>query len=47
MTVASIAIVFNISGTEVGLHRELDTNRELRDAVFLNVVYGALGGIPG
>ena len=40
-------ILFNISGTEVVLHRDLDTNRELRDAGVLNVVSGALGGIPG
>jgi sulfate permease, SulP family len=29
------------------LDRDLDTNRELRDAGLLNVVSGALGGIPG
>jgi SulP family sulfate permease len=45
--VATIAILFNISGTEVVLHRDLDTNRELRDTGVLNVVSGALGGIPG
>jgi SulP family sulfate permease len=45
--VATIAILFNISGTEIVLHRDLDTNRELRDAGVLNVVSGALGGIPG
>jgi sulfate permease, SulP family len=45
--VATIAILFNVSGTEVVLHRDLDTNRELRDAGLLNVVSGALGGIPG
>ena len=45
--VATIAILFNISGTEVVLHRDLDTNRELRDAGVLNVISGALGGIPG
>jgi SulP family sulfate permease len=45
--VAVIAILFNISGTEVVLHRDLDTNQELRDAGVLNVVSGALGGIPG
>ena len=45
--VASLAILFNISGTEIVLHRDLDTNRELRDAGVLNVVSGALGGIPG
>jgi sulfate permease, SulP family len=45
--VATIAILFNISGTELLLDRDLDTNRELRDAGVLNVVSGALGGIPG
>jgi sulfate permease, SulP family len=45
--VATIAIMVNISGTEVVLDRDLDTNRELRDAGFMNVVVGALGGIPG
>ena len=45
--VAVIAILFNVSGTEVVLHRDLDTNRELSDAGFLNVISGALGGIPG
>ena len=42
-----IVILFNISGTEIVLHRDLDTNRELRDAGVLNVISGALGGIPG
>jgi SulP family sulfate permease len=45
--VATIAIMFNVSGTEVVLHRDLDTNRELRDAGLLNVVSGVVGGIPG
>jgi SulP family sulfate permease len=45
--VAVIGVPFNISGTEIVLHRGLDTNRELRDAGVLNVVSGALGGIPG
>jgi sulfate permease, SulP family len=45
--VASLAILFNISGSEVVLGRTLDTNRELRDAGALNVVSGAIGGIPG
>ena len=45
--VATLAILFNISGTEVVLHRDLETNRELRDAGVLNLVSGALGGIPG
>ncbi|HYZ14135.1 MAG TPA: SulP family inorganic anion transporter, partial [Actinomycetota bacterium] len=42
-----LALAYNISGTEVVLDRDLDTNRELRDAGVLNVVSGALGGIPG
>ena len=45
--VAVIVILFNISGTEVVLHRDLDTNEELRSAGLLNVISGALGGIPG
>jgi SulP family sulfate permease len=45
--VATIAILFNISGTELVLDRDLDTNRELREAGVLNIVSGALGGIPG
>jgi len=44
---ATIAITVNVGGTEVVLNRDLDTNRELRDAGFMNVVSGALGGIPG
>jgi SulP family sulfate permease len=45
--VATFAILFNISDSERLLDRDLDTNRELRDAGMLNVVSGALGGIPG
>jgi SulP family sulfate permease len=45
--VATIAVLFNISGTELVLDRDLDTNQEMRDAGVLNVVSGALGGIPG
>jgi SulP family sulfate permease len=45
--VATLAILFNISGSELVLDRDLDTNQELRDAGILNVVSGALGGIPG
>src|SRR5262245_44584077 len=45
--VATLALLFNVSGTEVVLHRDLDTNRELRDTGVLNVISGALGGIPG
>jgi SulP family sulfate permease len=45
--VAAISILFNISGSELILDRDLDTNEELRDAGVLNVISGALGGIPG
>ena len=45
--VATLAILFNIAGSELVLDRDLDTNQELRDAGVLNVVSGALGGIPG
>jgi len=45
--VASLAILFNISGSEIVLRRDLDTNRELRDAGVLNVLSGAVGGVPG
>jgi SulP family sulfate permease len=45
--VATLALLFNVGGTELLLDRDLDTNEELRDAGVLNVVSGALGGIPG
>jgi SulP family sulfate permease len=45
--VAGLALLFNVGGTELVLERDLDTNEELRDAGVLNVVSGALGGIPG
>jgi SulP family sulfate permease len=45
--VASLALLFNVGGTELVLDRDLDTNQELRDAGALNVVSGLLGGIPG
>ena len=45
--VATLAILFNISGTELVVGHDLDTNKELRDAGALNVVSGTLGGIPG
>ena len=45
--VGVIAMLFNVSGSEVVLRRDLDSNEELRDAGVLNVVSGALGGIPG
>ncbi len=45
--VATMAALFNISGSELVLDRDLDNNQEMRDAGVLNVVSGALGGIPG
>jgi sulfate permease, SulP family len=45
--VATMAALFNINGSELVLDRDLDTNQEMRDAGVLNVVSGALGGIPG
>ena len=47
LLVAGVAILSGISGTELVLGRDLDTNRELRDAGIVNLVSGALGGIPG
>lgn len=45
--VATLALLFNIEGSEIVIDEELDTNQELRDAGGLNVVSGLLGGIPG
>ena len=45
--VAALALLFNVGGSELLLDRDLDSNEELRDAGVLNVVSGALGGIPG
>jgi sulfate permease, SulP family len=42
-----LAVSYNVNASEIVLDRDLDTNRELRDAGVLNVVSGALGGIPG
>lgn len=44
--VAVIAMLFNTSGIELMLRTDLDSNRELRDASVVNLVSGALGGIP-
>jgi SulP family sulfate permease len=44
--VAVLAVLFNVNGTEQILGRDLDTNRELRDAGILNVLAGAAGGVP-
>jgi SulP family sulfate permease len=45
--VAVIACLFNVSGIELILRTDLDTNRELRDGGIVNVVSSVFGGIPG
>jgi SulP family sulfate permease len=45
--VAVIASLFNVSGLELMLHTDLDSNRELRDAGVVNVLSMGFGGIPG
>jgi SulP family sulfate permease len=45
--VAVIACVFNVGGVELLLRKDLDTNRELRDAGLVNAVSAVVGGIPG
>jgi SulP family sulfate permease len=45
--VVALALLFNVNGSEVVLRRDLDTDREFRDAGILNLVSGAAGGIPG
>jgi len=45
--VAVIGCLFNVGGAELLLHRDLDSNQELRDVGVLNVVSGLFGGIPG
>jgi sulfate permease, SulP family len=47
VVVAVLVMLFNLGETEVVLDRDLDTNEELRDAGVLNLVVGALGGMPG
>jgi SulP family sulfate permease len=45
--VAVLAALFNVSGIEVMLRTDLDSNRELRAVGVVNVVSSAFGGIPG
>jgi SulP family sulfate permease len=45
--VAVIACLFNVGGIELLLHKDLDTNEELRDVGWVNTVSGLFGGIPG
>jgi SulP family sulfate permease len=46
VTLVAVAVLFNLSGTETVLERDLDTDRELRDAGIANVLAGAAGGVP-
>ncbi len=45
--VAVLACLFNVGGVELLLHKDLDSNEELRDAGWVNVVSSVFGGIPG
>jgi sulfate permease, SulP family len=45
--VAVIASLINVTGLEVMLHADLDTNQELQDAGVSNLVSGPFGGAPG
>ncbi len=45
--VAVIACLINVTGLEVMMRADLDTNQELRDAGLANVISGPFGGIPG
>lgn len=45
--VAVIAALFNVSGIELILRKDLDSNQELRDAGIVNVISSPFGGIPG
>ncbi|HEX2069445.1 MAG TPA: SulP family inorganic anion transporter, partial [Actinomycetota bacterium] len=44
--VAVIATLFNVSGIELMLRTDLDSNRELKDAGLVNVASAPFGGIP-
>ena len=45
--VAVIGCLFNVGGVELLLHTDLDSNKELRGAGFVNVASGLFGGLPG
>ena len=45
--VAVLAALFNVSGIELMLRTDFDTNREMRDLGIVNVVSSFFGGIPG
>jgi len=45
--VAVLACLFNVGGVELLLHKDLDSNEELRDAGWVNAVSSLFGGIPG
>lgn len=45
--VGIVAMLLNVTGIELMLRRDLDSNRELRSAGIANIVVGLTGGIPG
>jgi SulP family sulfate permease len=45
--VAAVVLLSDLDGIEADLDRDLDTNEAFRVAGLLNLVSGALGGIPG
>jgi len=45
--VAAVVLLSDLDGIEADLDRDLDTNEAFRVAGLLNLVLGALGGIPG
>ena len=46
VVVAASVLLFHLGESEVVLERDLDTDEELRDAGLLNLVVGAVGGVP-
>jgi SulP family sulfate permease len=47
VVLAALVALLHVGESETVLGRDLDTDRELRENGLLNVVVGALGGIPG
>ncbi|HEX6131828.1 MAG TPA: cyclic nucleotide-binding domain-containing protein [Actinomycetota bacterium] len=47
VVVAALVLVSDLGAIEPVLDRDLDTDRELRDAGVSNLVVGVIGGIPG
>lgn len=47
VVVAALVMLSELDGVETDADRDVDTDREFREAGLLNVISGALGGIPG